>query len=244
MNETTAIIGGSGLSELKFLKNAQRKLVRTPYGDPSSPFLIGKAGKRQVVFLQRHGLGHSIPPHKVNYRANIWALKSLGVQHIIAVAATGGIAKNLVPQSLVVPHQVIDYTYGREQTFFDGSKNNVHHIDFTMPYSSILRQHLIDAARGLALGVVEEGVYAATQGPRLESAAEIDRLERDGATIVGMTGMPEASLARELDMHYACLSLVVNPAAGRAEGEVSIEDIKTQLQQGMVKVAAVLQASL
>ncbi len=239
-----AVIGGSGLTKLPFLTNTQRQLVRTPYGDPSSPLLFGEFAGRHLVFLQRHGIGHSIPPHKVNYRANMWALKSLGIDSIIAVAATGGIQQELVPQSIVIPHQTLDYTYGREHTYFDGSKNQVHHVDFTQPYTESLRQQLIAAAQKQKIKVVESGVYAATQGPRLETAAEIDKLENDGGTIVGMTGMPEGGLARELEMDYACLALVVNLAAGRANSEISLDEIRQHMRLGMSNLVSILEQVL
>lgn len=241
---TTAIIGGSGVTDCPLIENGHYQVVRTPYGDPSAPFLIGEVNGVSTVFIQRHGVGHSIPPHKVNYRANCWALQSLGVQRIFAIAATGGIQADLVPETLVIPHQMIDYTYGREHTYFDRSKNQLHHIDFTQPYSEYLRQILIRATKLCGVSVVNEGIYAATQGPRLESAAEIDRYERDGATIVGMTGMPEAALARELEIDYSCLSMVVNLAAGRSASEISLEAIKQHMQAGMSKVVEVLRHSI
>jgi 5'-methylthioinosine phosphorylase len=241
----TAIIGGSGLSNLKGLENIRREVGRTPYGDPSAPLTIGTLGKHEVIFLPRHGLSHQIPPHEVNYRANIWVLKSMGVQQIFAVGATGGIAPGLKPRDIVIPSQLIDYTYGREHTFYDGSNELVEHIDFSQPYSENLRQQLIKAASAVNIPVHGQGTYAATQGPRLETAAEIDRLDRDGATIVGMTGMPEAALARELEMEYALISLVVNPAAGRSgDALISMAEIVNHLDEGMRDVCQVFEAML
>lgn len=244
-NIKIAIIGGSGLGKLKGLKDVRREVGRTPYGDPSAPLTIGHLGGNEVIFLPRHGLSHQIPPHQVNYRANIWVLKSMGVEQVYAVGATGGIDQSLKPRDIVIPSQLIDYTYGREQTFYDGSNAMVEHIDFSHPYSEALRQRLIEAAVSVKVKVHTNGVYAATQGPRLETAAEIDRIGRDGGTIVGMTGMPEAALARELEMQYALISLVVNPAAGRA-GDVliSMQDIVEHLKAGMKDVCQVFEVML
>jgi 5'-methylthioadenosine phosphorylase len=175
-----------------------------------------------VAFLARHGYGHTIPPHEVNYRANIWALREEGAAEIVSVASVGGIRADLGPGTLVIPHQIIDYTWGRRSTFFEGGDVPVSHVDFTRPYSEPLRQKLLAAARASGEPLLDGAVYAATQGPRLETAAEIDRLERDGADVVGMTGMPEAALARELDLPYATIAVVVNHAAGRGESRTGI----------------------
>ncbi len=244
-NIKIAVIGGSGLSNLRGLTDVRREVGRTPYGDPSAPLTIGRLGDNEVIFLPRHGLSHQIPPHQVNYRANIWVLKSMGVEQIYAVGATGGIDPVLKPRDIVIPTQLIDYTYGREQTYYDGSNLLVEHIDFSHPYSEKLRQRMIEAAASAGIDVYAEGVYAATQGPRLETAAEIDRIDRDGGTIVGMTGMPEAALARELEMQYALISLVVNPAAGRAgEAIISMSEILEHLESGMLDVCRVFEAML
>lgn len=241
----TAIIGGSGLSKLKGLENVRREVGRTPYGDPSAPLTIGTIGDQEIVFLPRHGLSHQIPPHEINYQANMWVLKSMGVEKIYAVGATGGIDAALKPRDIVIPAQLIDYTYGRAQTFFDGSNSQVKHIDFTCPYTETLRQNLIEAADKVSIKTLAKGVYAATQGPRLETAAEIDRIERDGGTIVGMTGMPEASLARELEMDYALISLVVNPAAGRSGDQIiEMAEIVAHLEAGMKDVHKIFEAML
>lgn len=218
-----AIIGGSGLTQLACLEIARREVVRTPFGEPSGTLTYGRIGPQQVVFLARHGHGHSIPPHRVNYRANIWALvKSAGAQNIVSVASVGGIRADLGPRALVVPHQIIDYTSGRPATFFDGGEAPVVHVDFTEPYDRALRARLLGAADAAGISVSGAAVYAATQGPRLESAAEVNRLERDGADIVGMTGMPEASLARELETPYAALCVVANWGAGRGDSTTAI----------------------
>jgi 5'-methylthioinosine phosphorylase len=235
-----AIIGGSGLTKLKNLEVTDRIVMRTPYGEPSAPLVYGSLKGRSVVFLPRHGQGHTIPPHKINYQANLWALKEQGTSHVIAVAAVGGIAADLLPGELVFPDQIIDYTYGRAHTFF-GNQKQVTHVDFTFPYCEELRQVLIDAAKRAGLTVATKGTYAATQGPRFESIAEIQRLERDGAHMVGMTGMPETGLARELGLCYAAIGVVANAAAGKAEGVISLKQIEKNLETGMEKVRTLLE---
>jgi 5'-methylthioadenosine phosphorylase len=236
-----AIIGGSGLTRLSTLAVAHREVVRTPYGDPSSTLLFGEIAGREAVFLARHGHGHTIPPHRVNYRANLWALKHKGARAIVAVASVGGI-RDCLPGDLVLPHQLIDYTSGRDMTFFDGGEGNVVHVDFTRPYAPELRGRCLAAAAAAGIALRDGGVYGAVNGPRLETAAEIDRLERDGATLVGMTGMPEAALARELGLPYVAICVVVNHAAGRGDSasEVSMEGISQVLESGMDKVRALL----
>jgi 5'-methylthioadenosine phosphorylase len=237
-----AIIGGSGLTRLSTLAVAHREVVRTPYGEPSSALIFGQIAGRDVVFLARHGHGHTIPPHRVNYRANLWALKHRGVDAILAVASVGAIASACAPGDLVLPNQLIDYTSGRQGTFFDGEDRAVVHVDFTHPYSAELRARCLAAARAAGVAVHDGGVYGAVSGPRLETAAEIDRMERDGATLVGMTGMPEAVLARELGIAYAVLAVVVNHAAGRGESAqaVSIERIAGILEVAMDKAKALI----
>ncbi len=242
---TVAIIGGSGLTNLKNLRITRREVIRTPYGEPSAPMIFGQLGGREAVFLPRHGAGHTIPPHEVNYRANIWALKQTGVSKVIAVNAVGGISPDfLVPGSLVIPDQIIDYTYGRAHTFFGSENKKVTHIDFSYPYCEELRKILIEAVARAKLGGVNRGTYGATQGPRFETAAEILRMERDGADIVGMTGMPEACLARELELCYASVSVVVNPAAGKTKAMISLKEIEKYLETGMTKVRALLEQAI
>lgn len=239
-----AIIGGTGLTTLKNLEIKRREVMRTPYGEPSGPLVHGQLCNKDVVFLPRHGQGHTIPPHMVNFRANIWALKETGVDSIIAVAAVGGIEAGLKPTMLAFPDQIIDYTWSRKHTYFENNLSEVTHIDFTRPYSEPLRQLMIDAARELNIEFADHGTYGATQGPRLETAAEIDRLERDGCTIVGMTGMPEAALARELDLPYACCAVIANRAAGRGKGEISLDEIDANLTQGMETVRHLLETAI
>ncbi len=242
--QLVAIIGGSGLTRLKNLEITRREVVRTPFGEPSAPLVFGHLGGHQTVFLARHGHGHTIPPHDVNYRANIWALRDVGASHVIAVNAVGGITPPMTSGRLVIPDQIVDYTYGRLHTFFGIEQKSVTHVDFTWPYCEDLRQAMIAAARRARLDAVEQGTYAATQGPRFESIAEIRRLERDGGDIVGMTGMPETSLARELGLCYACIAVVANPAAGKAAGTISLKEIETTLEGGMEKVRSLLEQVL
>lgn len=238
-----AIVGGSGLSRLANLESIRTESVSTPYGEPSGPLTYGTLNGRSIAFLARHGYEHTIAPHEINYCANMWMLKDRGVDGVIAIAAVGGIPREMGPGVIVVPHQIIDYTWGRRSTFFEGRSKPVTHIDFTEPYTPELRERILSAADACSQPVVARGTYAATQGPRLESAAEIDRLERDGADIVGMTGMPEAALARELGLPYAAIAVVANHAAGRGESmhHVSIEAIMTTLDEAMVKVCGIVE---
>lgn len=236
--QSLGIIGGSGLTRLKALQVERQEIVVTPYGEPSAPLTFGHFDGGPVVFLPRHGGAHTIPPHRVNYRANLWALKSAGVERIIGMAAVGGIT--LPPGALCVPDQLIDYTWGREHTLFEADLSSVTHIDFTEPYCQDLRQDLLDAGARADVALADGGTYGATQGPRLESAAEIRRLERDGCDMVGMTGMPEASLARELGLCYASLALSVNWAAGKSEGPITMAEIEQHLEAGMAEARKVL----
>ena len=237
------IIGGSGLTQLANLDVSHREVVRTPYGEPSGPLTFGRIGSRDVVFVARHGYGHTIPPHLVNYRANIYALETSGVTQIISVASVGGIRSDLGPGRLVVPHQIIDYTWGREMTFQSGGEGPVIHVDFTEPYAAVMRKLLLDVAHRIGEQVIDGAVYAATQGPRLETAAEIDRLHGDGADLVGMTGMPEAGLARELDLPYAALCVVSNWAAGRADSThaIKFDSLEAVLHLAMVRVRRIIE---
>jgi len=238
---STAIIAGSGLYHLDLFAEVKRHTLLTQWGKPSSDIVMMKAGMNHVAFITRHGAEHNIPPHKVNYRANLWALKECGVKRIFAVAVVGGISEQMSPQTIVIPHQIIDYTYGRAHTFFDADDVPVTHIDFTEPYSPSLREQLLTGAKKQSIAVVDGGVYAATQGPRLETAAEVKKLGRDGADIVGMTGMPEAALARELGIDYACCALVVNWAAGCA-GTTKIDhnEMQSIMNKGMEQVKEIL----
>lgn len=240
-----AIIGGSGFSTLDLLTINEKLSLETPYGPPSSEVLRGDIFDDQVnvLFLSRHGSQHTIQPHKINYRANLYALKELGVKNIIALAAVGGIDIPCEPGSLILPNQILDYTYGREMTFFD-KVGEVAHAEFTEPYSAELRGVFLDAAKQLGVKVVNRGTYAASQGPRLETAAEIQRFQRDGATIVGMTGMPEAILARELGLGYMSICSSVNWAAGIQTGLIEYDDIQAAHSKASKKLYTILNACM
>ena len=237
-----AIIGGSGFYNYAGLTVLEEISVKTRWGAPSAPVTRGHLGGRDVLFLSRHGREHTIPPHKINYRANIEALTTLGAKAIVSTTAVGGIRAKT--GDIVVPDQIIDYTYGRENTFFDSKQGPVNHIDFTEPFSPNLRKVILRAADSRKMSIIDGGTYGATQGPRLETAAEINRLNQDGCKIVGMTGMPEAALARELDLEYATISLVVNQAAGMGKGRITMEQITTELDTGMNKIEKLIETSL
>ena len=241
-----AIIGGSGLARLAALQRTRRQVVRSPYGEPSGALTFGELAGREVVFLARHGYGHTIAPHEINYRANIWVLKELGVQGVLAVATVGGVRADLGPGTLVVPDQIIDYTHSRKSTFFEGAEARVTHIDFTLPYSARLRTMLLDAAAAAGEPIVDGATYACTQGPRLETAAEIGRIGRDGGDLVGMTGMPEAALAREAGLDYATLGVVVNHAAGRgdSEREIKLEDLDSVMKRTVTRAVRIIEQAL
>ena len=237
------IIGGSGLTRLPGLANTRTQVVRTPYGEPSSALTLGTVAGRDVIFLARHGEGHTVPPHRVNYRANLWAMRAQGAIEIAAMFSVGGISEVLGPGVIAVPDQLIDYTHGRAHTYFDGDDLNVVHVDFTRPYTQSVRQALLAAATRAGIPALDGGVYGAVNGPRLETAAEIERMERDGATMVGMTGMPEAALARELGLAYAALAVSVNHAAGRGESalQISLEQMGNVLAMAMGRVREILE---
>jgi 5'-deoxy-5'-methylthioadenosine phosphorylase len=237
------IIGGTGLTKLTNLEITHRQVARTPYGEPSGALTFGRICGEEIIFLARHGYGHTIPPHEVNYRANLWALKEHGVDRIVSIATVGGISPGLPAGSMVVPDQIIDYTWGRIGTFAITGEKPVTHLDFTQPYCEAMRRDILRAATLKGLDVKDGGVYAAAQGPRLETAAEINRMERDGAHMVGMTGMPEAYLAREIEVCYAAIGAVVNDAAGRGASREGIHenDIQRGLEDLMGRVRVLLE---
>ncbi len=238
-----AIIGGSGLTQLANLEIQHRQVIRTPYGEPSGPLTFGRIRNEEVIFLARHGYGHTIPPHEVNYRANIWALHSRGVTDVVSVASVGGIHPDLVPGTVVIPDQIIDYTWGRKGTYREGKDTPVVHMDFTEPYCQRMRELCMRGAEAAGERYIDGGVYAAVQGPRLETKAEIDRLERDGATMVGMTGMPEAALAKEIGLCYAAIGVVANHAAGRGSSASAVryDEVEAVLKQAMGRVRKILE---
>lgn len=242
MTAPVGIIGGTALAELAGLEEqAPPAAVNTRYGPTSGPFVHGTLAGRDVVFVMRHGPGHRLAPHAINYRANIAALADAGCRRVVAIAAVGGITEAMMPGRIVVPHQIIDYTWGRAHTFHDGPEADaLEHIEFTDPYDEALRQRLVAAANRAGLNAAGQAVHGVTQGPRLETAAEIDRMARDGCDIVGMTGMPEAALAREAGLAYGCCSVVVNKAAGRTGGIAIHAEIEATLARGMADMESVL----
>jgi 5'-methylthioinosine phosphorylase len=240
------VIGGTGLESLEGFVATSQTVATTPYGDSSGPVIRGTLAGTPIAFLSRHGADHRLAPHQINYRANVWALSQC-CERVVAVAAVGAIESSYAPGDLVIVDQIVDYTWGREHTYSGTVTDpggdvigSVLHIDFTHPYDESVRRALIEAAARARVPIHDGGVYAATQGPRLESAAEINRLERDGCSVVGMTGMPEAALARELSLPYASCAVVVNPAAGRGPGDITMDMIRGHLSTGMQRVYALL----
>lgn len=225
-----AVIGGSGFYQLPDLTSSKSIQIPTPYG-AAVDVIEGRIGRSQVVFLARHGSGHRIPPHKINYRANLWALHQLGVQSILSINAVGGIAAHAEPGVLVLPDQLIDYTFNREHTFADSLDEHFNHIDFTWPFAEKLRNRVLLLVESLNIKHHAGGIYGCSQGPRLETAAEVKKMAVDGCTIVGMTAMPEAALARELGMEYVSICPVVNWAAGLTRVEITLADIQRVLMQ-------------
>ncbi|WP_116364234.1 S-methyl-5'-thioinosine phosphorylase [Parahaliea mediterranea] len=236
------IIGGTGIAQLQDLVVYTQQDVSTPYGPPSGPIQEGRLGDARVCFVHRHGGAATIPPHRINYRANIWALQALGVSEIVGINAVGGIGEGMCPGRLVIPDQLIDYTWGREHTFDEGRDGRLLHIDFTEPYSRDLRLALLAAADSARIDCERAGVHGVLQGPRLETAAEVRKLARDGCDLVGMTGMPEAALARELGLAYAAVCMVVNPAAGLGDLPLSQDAMHQILQREAAVVGRLLLA--
>lgn len=232
-----AIIGGTGVYRLATLDDVQTRHLDTPYGTPSGPIRVGTVLGRRVAFLARHGEDHALPPHRINYRANLAALKSLGATRVLALNTVGGITERFAPRALACPDQLIDYTWGRVSTLCEEG-GQVLHVDFGEPYTPILRHKILAAARVTGVKVVDGGTYGVTQGPRLETRAEIARLRRDGCDLVGMTGMPEAGLARELGLDYACLAIVANWAAGCGGGEeITMAEVLANVQAASAGMA-------
>lgn len=245
MSLDLAIIGGTGLYEFPGLEAIERRAVVTPFGAASGAIVLGTLAGKRVAFLARHGESHTLAPHRVNYRANAWALHHLGARRMVGVNAVGGITKKMGPRVVAVPDQIIDYTHGRFDSFCDIDGAKVEHVDFTEPYSAELRMALLAAAARAGIAAVDGGCYGATQGPRLETRAEIARMRRDGCDLVGMTGMPEAALARELDIEYACLALVANWAAGcGGEASISLPEIYANLEAATAQVPLIVSALL
>lgn len=247
--ERLAVVGGTGLNRLAGLERVREHRLDTPFGEPSHAVVEGRYAGRTCLFLARHGVPHRIPPHRINYRANIWALRQLEADAILGVNAVGGIGRDMPPGRLVVPDQLVDYTWGREHSFYDGDDASgelaeLEHIDFTEPYDAGLRARLLGCADAIGLSCARGGTYGVTQGPRLETAAEIRRLARDGCDLVGMTGLPEAALAAELGLPYASLCIVVNAAAGLGDAPITLESMQAVLEQGSRQVEDLLSAFL
>lgn len=239
-----AVIGGTGVDQLPGLRVLEEVCPETSWGRASRPLQKGCLGGASVWFLQRHGSPGAIPPHRINYRANIASLQAVGASRVIAIHAVGGLHVDLPPGTLLVPDQLVDYTWGREHTFDEGADGRLQHIDFTWPYDVWLREALLAAADQAGLACRAGGVHAVTQGPRLETAAEVRRLQRDGCDVVGMTGMPEASLAREAGLAYASLCMVVNAAAGLGEAPLTLISMRETLQANAGRIRALLSALL
>ncbi|MBJ6981036.1 S-methyl-5'-thioinosine phosphorylase [Luteimonas sp. MC1572] len=228
-----AVIGGTGLYQLAGLEDVESHQPVTRFGAPSGPVRIGTLDGHRVAFLARHGEGHSVAPHLVNYRANLVALQALGVRRVLALNTVGGITARFGPRVLACPDQLIDYTWGRVSTFCEEPGSEVLHVDFGDPYTPSLRHAVIAAAARSGVALLDGGCYGVTQGPRLETRAEITRLARDGCDLVGMTGMPEAGLARELGLDYACLAIVANWAAGAGpvhDEVITIEEVVANVE--------------
>ena len=242
-----AVIGGTGVYRLAALEDVQTRYYDTPYGAPSGPLRIGRLGQAQVAFLARHGEGHALPPHRINYRANLHALQQAGARRVLALNTVGGITDACGPRVLACPDQLIDYTWGRVSTLCEEPGSEVLHVDFGDPYTPSLRDEVMAAAMRAGVAVVDGGCYGATQGPRLETRAEIARMRRDGCDLVGMTGLPEASLARELGLDYASLAIVANWAAGAGpdvDEVITLQDVLDNVAAAMAGVPALLGALL
>jgi len=237
---TLALIGGTGLTELS--ENTETLVVDTPYGAPAAPIRVISTAPVRLLFLPRHGSPHRFPPHRVNYRANLWALREAGANHVLAVSAVGGITGDYAPGTLAAPDQLIDYSWGREHTYFDSADVPLVHVDFTRPYAGPLRNMLLQSAASQSIDIVDGGCIGVFQGPRLESAAEVERARRDGCDMAGMTSLPEAALARELGLDFAGIAVVSNWAAGVSGDLISENDIAETLKEPMARVRALLQA--
>jgi len=239
-----AVIGGSGLYGLDEFQVESTERMQTPYGIVSADLQVGHWYGQRIAFMPRHGVNHQVPPHKINYRANLWALHNIGVSHIIAANAVGGISPQYGPQMLGLPDQIIDYTSNREHSFFDGENDQLRHVDFTYPYSRVLRSRISRAGVAQGIDLVDGGCYGCTNGPRFETAAEINKMKANGCDLIGMTAMPEAALARELDIEYASIALVVNWCAGIDDAEISMDQIKSILDSGSRRIQQLIIASL
>lgn len=242
-----AIIGGTGVYALAELEDAQAHQPLTRYGAPSGPVRLGRLAGGRVAFLARHGEGHSLPPHRINYRANLAALQALGASRVLALNTVGGITPRFGPRVLACPDQLIDYTWGRISTVCEEEGSEVLHVDFGDPYTPALRRTVLEAAQRSGVALADGGCYGATQGPRLETKAEIARMRRDGCDLVGMTGMPEAGLAREMGLDYACLAIVANWAAGAGpdpDETITLQDVLDNVAAASAGIPGLLREML
>lgn len=235
-----AVIGGTGIYSPDALKSFEEKIVQTPYG----PALcnIGEMAGNQVVFITRHGVGHKTPPHKVNYRANIWALKSLGTEEIFATTAVGSLNPEMKAGHFVVCDNVLDFTKSRINTFYDTPERGVAHVDFTYPYCPALREKVIRCLEKTDITFHKTGVYVCTEGPRFETAAEIKMYAMLGGDVVGMTNMPESLLAREAEMCYTNCSIVTNMAAGISKTPLSHSEVVEEMARSISNMEKLITA--
>jgi 5'-methylthioinosine phosphorylase len=242
-----AVIGGTGLYKLADLRDVESHEPDTRFGHASGPVRVGMLGGHRVAFLARHGEGHSVPPHRINYRANLAALQALGATRVLALNTVGGITERFGPRVLACPDQLIDYTWGRVSTICEEPGTDVLHVDFGEPYTATLRADVVAAASAAGVPLVDGGCYGATQGPRLETRAEIARMRRDGCDLVGMTGMPEAGLAREMELDYACLAIVANWAAGagpQVDEVITLQEVLDNVEAASSHLPTLLAALL
>ncbi|MEW6107914.1 MAG: S-methyl-5'-thioadenosine phosphorylase [Nitrospirota bacterium] len=234
------IISGSGLYDIPGLEIVDSVKISTPYGEPSDVFRIGDLSGKKIAFLPRHGIMHHLQPHKINYRANIWGFRELGVNRIISIGASGGISIGMSPGVIAVPDQLIDMTKGRPSTFYD--EDEVIHIDFTVPFCPDMRNYILNAAGKAGVAVAGSGTYLCTNGPRLETAAEIRAFATLGCDMVGMTVMPEAALARELEICFAGINVITNHAAGIKAEKLTAKEVVETMQASSGKLKSIFKA--
>lgn len=233
------IIGGSGFTKILPLQDTQKITFKTRFGKASC--LLGNLAGREVVFLWRHGEGHKFPPHKINYRANVLAMKQLGVITVLATAATGTLKRNLPPGTLIVPDQLLDWTKQRPLTLFEGKDAPVVHIDVTQPFCPTLRQRLIQAAESLGIQAFDGGCYVCSEGPRYETAFEVKMLAQLGGDIAGMTAGTEAILFREAEICYAVLAIVTNWGAGLSQQPLTHSEVEAMMKQRLPTVVQIFE---
>ena len=236
-----AIIGGSAMERLRGFAAERTERRATPWGEASGAVHVGRLHGLPALYLARHGEPHAIAPHRINYRANLRALADFGATHVVALNTVGGIAPAAAPGSLWLPHDAIDYTWGRESSFHDGVLLPLDHVEFAEPFDAGMRGMLGAAAAAAGVALHARAVYGCTQGPRLETAAEIARLARDGCDVVGMTALPEAALARELGLRYGMLAMVVNRAAGLSPEPITLAAIQREAAACIAQVDATLE---